>query len=162
MAALADVSVTTPQRLQSLQDEARTRGVELSLFQVAGLEEIADGINTAKSSGVAALNVLASQLLYSNRKIIMDRAATLGLPAMYEWPNMAEEGGFVAYGARLTQLFRDIFARQCVMLLRGVKPADIPVEQPTKFELVINLKTAKALGVMVPESLLVRADEVIE
>jgi putative ABC transport system substrate-binding protein len=162
MAALADVSVTTPQRLQSLQDEARTRGVELSLFQVAGPEEIADAINTAKSSGVAALNVLASQLLYSNRKIIMDRAATLGLPAMYEWPNMAEEGGFAAYGARLTQLFRDIFARQCVKLLRGVKPADIPVEQPTKFELVINLKTAKALGVTVPESLLVRADEVIE
>ncbi|MGA2818988.1 MAG: ABC transporter substrate binding protein, partial [Xanthobacteraceae bacterium] len=84
------------------------------------------------------------------------------LPAMYEWPNMAEEGGFIAYGARLAQLFRDIFARQFIKLMQGVKPADIPVEQPTKFELVINLKTAKALGVTVPESLLVRADEVIE
>jgi putative tryptophan/tyrosine transport system substrate-binding protein len=89
----------------------------------------------------------------------MERAATLRLPAMYEWPNMVEEGGFVAYGARLTQLFR---ARQCVKLLRGVQPADIPVEQATKFELVVNLKTAKALRLTVPESLLVRADEVIE
>ena len=81
---------------------------------------------------------------------------------MYEWPNMAEEGGFVAYGARLTQLFRDIFARQCIKLLRGVQPADIPVEQATKFELVVNLKTAEALRLTMLESLLVRADEVIE
>ena len=101
--------------------------------------------------------MLASAFLYGNRQIIMERAATLRLPAMYEWPNMAEEGGFVAYGARLTQLFRDIFARQCVKLLRGVQPADIPVEQATKFELVVNLKTAKALGLTVQKSLLVQA-----
>jgi putative ABC transport system substrate-binding protein len=75
---------------------------------------------------------------------------------------MAEEGGFAAYGANLIQLYRDIFARQCVMLLRGVKPADIPVEQPTKFELAINLKTAKSLGLTISESFLVRADKVIE
>jgi putative tryptophan/tyrosine transport system substrate-binding protein len=81
---------------------------------------------------------------------------------MHEWPETAELGGFVAYGPRLVQLFRDPFARQLVQLLRGVKPADIPVEQPTKFELVINLKTAKAMGVTVPETLLARADKVIE
>jgi putative ABC transport system substrate-binding protein len=162
MAALADGNVTALQRLQMLQDAARTRGVELSTYRVAIPEEIAGAIETAKSSGAAALNVLASAFLYGNRQIIMERAATLRLPAMYEWPNMAEEGGFVAYGARLTQLFRDIFARQCIKLLRGVQPADIPVEQATKFELVVNLKTAKALGLRVPESLLVRADEVIE
>ena len=162
MAALADASVTPSQRLQTLQDEARTHGVELSIYRVSRPEEIAGAMDTAKSSGAAALNVLSSQFLYTNRKIIVDRAAALLLPAMYEWPNMAEEGGFIAYGARLAQLFRDIFARQFIKLMQGVKPADIPVEQPTKFELVINLKTAKALGVTVPESLLVRADEVIE
>ena len=162
IAALADVNFTPPQRLQVLQDEARTRGVELSINGVAMPEEIAGAIDTAKSSGAEALNVLSSPSLFYNRQIIFERAATLRLPAMYEWPIMAEEGGFAAYGANLTQLYRDIFARQCVMLLRGVKPADIPVEQPTKFELVINLKTAKSLGLTIPESFLMRFDKVIE
>lgn len=162
MAAIADVNVTPTQRLQMLQDQARARGVELSINLVAVPEEIAGAIDKAKSSGAAALNVLSSQFLYTNRKIIIEQAATLQLPAMYEWPNMAEEGGFVAYGSRLAQLFRDIFARQFVKLMRGLRPGDIPVEQPTKFELVINLKAAKALGLTVPEPFLLRADEVIE
>ena len=75
---------------------------------------------------------------------------------------MAEEGGFTAYGPRLIDVFRDLLARQAVQLLRGIKVADIPVQVPTKFELVINLKTAKALGLTIPPSVLTRADEVIE
>ena len=74
----------------------------------------------------------------------------------------AEEGGFAAYGPRFDQIIRELQARQIVQILRGGKIADIPVEQPSKFELVINLKTAKAMGVTVPEALLVRADKVIE
>jgi putative ABC transport system substrate-binding protein len=82
---------------------------------------------------------------------------------MYQWPETAEEGGFIAYGPRIiVQLYRDVLARQLAALLRGAKPAALPVEQPTKFELVINLKTAKALGLTIPESFLLRADEVIE
>ena len=77
-------------------------------------------------------------------------------------PETAEEGGFAAYGPRLMDLFRDLLPRKLAQLLRGTKVADIPVEQPTKFELVINLKTAKALGITVPPTLLVRADKVIE
>ena len=92
----------------------------------------------------------------------MDRAAALRLPAIYQWPETAEEGGFAAYGPRLLQIPREITARLLVQLFRGTKPADLPIEQPTKFELVINLKTAKALGLTVPEPLLVRADKVIE
>jgi putative ABC transport system substrate-binding protein len=92
----------------------------------------------------------------------MDRAAALHLPAMYQSPEIAEEGGLAGYGPRAAQLFRDIQARQLVQILRGTKVADIPVEQPTKFELVINLKTANALGVTIPEAFLIRADEVIE
>jgi putative tryptophan/tyrosine transport system substrate-binding protein len=88
----------------------------------------------------------------------MDRAAALRLPTIYQWPELAEEGGFAAYGPRFDQIIRDLVARQLVQLFRGTKIADIPVEQPTKFELVINLKTAK--GVTVPEALLVRADKV--
>jgi putative ABC transport system substrate-binding protein len=92
----------------------------------------------------------------------MDRVAALRFPAIYPFPEEAEEGGFVAYGPSIIQIFRELMAQKLVKLLRGVKPADIPVEQPTKFELVINLKTAKAMGVTVPEALLVRADKVIE
>jgi putative tryptophan/tyrosine transport system substrate-binding protein len=86
----------------------------------------------------------------------------LHLPAIYQFPGEAEEGGFVAYGPRVVKVFREVMARQLAQLLRGTKPADIPVEQPTKFELVINLKTAKALGLSLPESLLLLADKVIE
>jgi len=92
----------------------------------------------------------------------MQRVAALGLPAMYQFPEEAEEGGFVAYGPRLIQIFRELVAEQLVKLLRGTTPAVIPIEQPTKFELVINLKAANALGVTVPATLVARADKVIE
>ena len=88
--------------------------------------------------------------------------AALRLPAVYQFPEMAEQGGLIGYGPRIVRLFRDVLSRQLANLLRGSKPADLPVEQPTKFELVINLKTAKALGLTVPDSLLARADGVIE
>jgi len=78
------------------------------------------------------------------------------------YAELAEEGGFIGYGPRITQITREISARQTAKVLRGTKVADIPVEQPTEFELVINLKTAKAMGVTVPEALLARADKVIE
>ena len=81
----------------------------------------------------------------------MQRVAALRLPTIYQFPDEAEEGGFVAYGPRVIQVFREVMARQLVQLLRGAKPADMPVEQPTKFDLVVNLKTAKALGLTVPQ-----------
>jgi putative ABC transport system substrate-binding protein len=145
-----------------LQEEARARGVELSIFRVTNFEEIAGAIDMAKGAGAQAVNVLGSPFFNYNRQIIMKHVATQRLPAMYQFPETAEEGGFIAYGPRLLQLYRDILPRQLVKLFRGVKPADIPVEQPTKFELAINLKTANALGVTVPPTLLARADNVIE
>ena len=111
---------------------------------------------------IEAVNVLASPLLNQQRRIIIERAAALRLPVIYQWPETAEEGGFLAYGPRFTQVYRQIVARLLVKLLQGTKPADLPIEQPTKFELVINLKTAKSLGIDVPHLLLARADEVIE
>jgi putative ABC transport system substrate-binding protein len=160
--ALADTNSTLPAQVQALQEAARARGVELSIYQVAKAEDIAGAIDMAKRSAAAALNVLSGTLLFNNRQLIMRRVAALGLPAIWQWPAEAEEGGLIAYGSRLEQIFRDILARQLVKLLRGAKPADMPVEQPTKFELVINLKTAKALGLEVPMSLQLRADKVVE
>jgi putative tryptophan/tyrosine transport system substrate-binding protein len=162
MAALADSNVTPVAKLNELQEAARARKIELSIHQVTRGDQIATAIDTAHASGVTALNVLASPMLFANRKLIFDRVAALHLPAIYQWPPMAEQGGFVAYGPDAFQINGEILARELVQLFRGVRPADIPVEQPTKFELWINLKTANALGVTVPESLLVRADKVIE
>lgn len=92
----------------------------------------------------------------------MQRVAAVRLPAIYQFPEEADEGGFVAYGPSIALIFREQVTEQVVKLLRGVKPADIPIEQPTKFELVINLKTANALGITVPGTLMARADKVIE
>ena len=161
-AILADSKTTRSPHLQVLQDAARARGVEVSIHQVASAEEITAAIDAAKASGAAALNVLSSPLLYGNQQLIRDRVAAVRLPAIYSLAEGAEEGGFVAYGPRLVQIFRDLMAQQLVKLLRGVKPADIPIEQPTTFELVINLKTANAMGVTVPATLVARADKVIE
>jgi putative ABC transport system substrate-binding protein len=118
-------------------------------------------MDKAKDWMATALNVLSAPLFSVNRRLVIERAAALGLPAIYEWPEMAEEGGLIAYGPRLTLIYRQM-ARLIVKVLRGVKPEDIPVEQPTKFDLVVNLKTAKVLGLTIPESFLTRADEVIE
>jgi putative ABC transport system substrate-binding protein len=92
---------------------------------------------------------------------VIDSANATLLPAIYQWPDMAEDGGLIGYGPRLTTIYRQI-ARQVVKILRGAKPADLPVEQPTTFEFVINLKTAKAIGHEVPAGLVARADQVIE
>ncbi len=162
MAALADVNTTGSQQLQALQNAARAREFELAIYPVAKQDEIILAIDTAKKSDAGALNVLASPLFYANRQIIFERVAALRLPAMYQWPEFAEEGGFLAYGPRLVAIFRDTMARQLVKLLRGASPADVPIEQPTKFELVINMKTAQALGVQVSRSMQLLADEVIE
>jgi putative tryptophan/tyrosine transport system substrate-binding protein len=162
IAALADANQTPPRQLQALQDAARARGVELSVQQIAKPDDVGGAVDAAKTAGAAALNVLASPILFFQRQLILERTAALRLPAIYQWPETAEEGGLAGYGPHLVQLYRDVLSRQLIKLLQGVKPADIPVEQPTKFELVINLNTAKALGLTIPEAMLDRADKLIE
>ena len=162
IAALLDGNITSSSHLKELEDAARERGVELSFHRVEASEGIPSAIDAAKASGAAALNVLASALLFNNRRVIFDRATMRRLPAIYQWPEMADQGGLIGYGPRIVQLYRDVMTRQVARLLRGEKPADIPVEQPTQFELVFNLKTAKALGLDIPPTLLARADAVIE
>ena len=151
----------TQAHLQALQDATRARGVEVAVFSAGTPELIAPTMDKAKEWGATALNVLSTPLFSINRRLVIERAAALGLPAIYEWPEMAEEGGLIAYGPRLTLIYRQL-ARLIVKVLRGIKPEDLPVEQPTKFELVVNLKTAKALGLTIPEPLLLRADKLIE
>jgi putative tryptophan/tyrosine transport system substrate-binding protein len=161
MAVLTDVSYTKFVRIEALQEAARAHGIEFSIHRVAGGEDIPAAIDDAQASGATALNTISSPLFHAYRHLIMERAFAAHLPTIYEFPETAEEGGFAGYGPRLSAL-QEANARQVVQLFHGSKIADIPVEQPTKFELVINLKTAKAMGVTVPEALLARADKVIE
>jgi putative ABC transport system substrate-binding protein len=162
MAALADVNITAPRQLDALQNAAFKRGVELSIHRVSKSDDIEPALAAAKASEAGAINVLASPLLFANRQAVIERISMLRLPAIFQWPELAEEGGFIGYGPRLVQLYRDIVARQLVQLLRGTKSGDLPVEQPTKFEFVINTKTAKLLGLSVPRSMQLLADELIE
>ena len=161
IAALADSRVTPMRHLQTLQEAARAHSVELSVIGVTKLEEIAPAIDNAKAAGAEGLNVLATPLFFANSRIVIERVTALRLPAIYQWPDMAEQGGLAGYGPRFTQLYRQR-ARMVVKVLRGAKPADLPVEQPTTFELVINLQAARAIGHEVPAGLVLRADKVIE
>lgn len=164
IAALADasqISTGAAQHLNALRSAARARGIELSIFSVSKPEQIPSAITEAKATGSKALNVLASPLFSANRRIIFERVLTERLPAIFQWPDMAHQGGLIAYGPSLPEIYRKR-ARMAAKVLGGTKPADIPVEQPTNFELVVNLKTAKVIGHEVPTSLVLRADQVIE
>jgi putative ABC transport system substrate-binding protein len=160
IAVLADP--TTISTRAQLASAARDLGVDLVPFEAQSLDEIGRALDAVAGAKVEAVNVLASPILFANRRIIIDRAAALRLPAIYQWPEIAEEGGLFAYGPRIVQIFRQTFTRQLIKVLQGAKPIDLPVEQPTTFELVINLKTARAIGLSVPPTFLNRADEVIE
>ena len=160
IAVLADPT-TVSTRVQ-VANAARNLGIEVIRFEARSPDEVGRALDAMTAAKVEALNVLASPLLNLSRLQIIDRMHEARLPAIYQWPEAAEDGGLLAYGPRIVGIFREIAARQLVGLLRGAKPADLPIEQPTKFELVVNLKTAKALGLDVPMPLQLRADEVIE
>jgi putative tryptophan/tyrosine transport system substrate-binding protein len=160
IAVLTDPT-TVSTRVQVLT-AARDLGVEIVQFEAQTPDEIGRALDAITAAKFEAVNVLASPLLNLSRLQIIDRTRDARLPAIYQWPESVKDGGLLAYGPRIAQLYREILARQLVRLLQGAKPADLPIEQPTKFVLVINLKTAKALGIDVPPTLLARADEVIE
>jgi len=161
IAALVDPRVTAPEQLRILEVAAQMRGIKLSIYQATKPDEIIPAINSAQAEGTLALNVLAGPLFHANRQLILDRVAVFKLPAIYQWPETAEAGGLAGYGPRLSEVNRQK-ARQVIKIFRGARPADIPVEQPDRFELVINLHTAKAIGLVVPPTLLDLADKVIE
>jgi putative tryptophan/tyrosine transport system substrate-binding protein len=129
--------------------------------EVGRSEDIASALEAAKAVDASALNVLASPLLHGNRQAIVAQANRLRLPAIYQWPDTTEEGGLLGYGPRFSEFLRQ-WARQAAKVLRGAKPADLPIDQPTRFELAVNLKTAKEIGFDVPPAFISRADQVFE
>jgi len=159
IAVLADPS-TISTRTQ-LANAARDLGVELLVFEVQNPAEIGGPLDAIATARVEAVNVLASPQLNAARHVIIERTRNARLPAIYQFPETAEEGGLLSYGPRVLLCFRHVVSL-VDKVLRGTKPADLPIEQPSKFELVVNLKTAIAIGMTIPPTLLLRADQVIE
>ena len=161
IAVLADSNATKSAHLQELQQAAHGRGIEALVRGVARRDDVITAINDVKASGAQAIDFLATPMFSINAADFIREVTILRLPSIYQWPEDAEGGALMAYGPRFTDMFR-ARARIVAKVLRGAKPADIPVEQPTRFELVINLQAAKEIGHEVPASLVARADKVIE
>ena len=147
--------------LKETELAAQTLRVQLQLLEARGPNDFDRAFSAMIREHAGALIVLPSVMFYEEHKRIVDLATKNRLPAVFAFREAVAAGGLMAYGANLPDLFRRA-ATQVDKILKGTKPADLPVEQPTKVELVINLKTAKALGVTIPPSLLQRADQVIE
>jgi putative tryptophan/tyrosine transport system substrate-binding protein len=146
--------------LGEVQAAARTLGLEVATLEIRRAQDIVPAFEALKG-GVEALYVAGDPLLNANRIRINILAAGARLPTIYAQRENVEAGGLMSYGPNFPDLYRRA-AGYVDKILRGTKPGDLPVEQPTKFDLVINLTTAKAIGLTIPESFLLRADELIE
>ena len=148
------------QALKETETAARAFGIQLQYLDVLGRKDIENAFRAAKTGHVDAVLVMPSPISFSNRTEMVDLMAKTRLPTIYWATEFVEAGGLVTYSVSFTDLFRRA-AIYVDKILKGAKPADLPVEQPTKFELVINLKTAKQIGLIIPPNVLARADRVI-
>jgi putative ABC transport system substrate-binding protein len=147
--------------LRELKTAAVAAEQPIQVFEARSADQVVAGVEAAAKAGAAGLLTLEDALLASTRRQIAERAITTRLPIVYGSREFAEAGGLISYGVDRRQMYRRA-AEYVDMILKGANPAELPVEQPTKFELVINLKAAKALGLEMPDKLLASADEVIE
>jgi putative ABC transport system substrate-binding protein len=160
VAALWDPTTGKAQATIS-ESAARSLNLKLQILEVRNRDDLAGAFRAARDERAAALNVFASPVLASFNREIIDLAAEYRLPAIYQWREAVEAGGLLSYGPILASLWRQsgvIVAK----VLKGAKPMDLPVEQPSKFELTVNAKTALSLGLAIPPNILLFADEVIE
>jgi putative tryptophan/tyrosine transport system substrate-binding protein len=161
-----DVTLSAVPQMRARYDQraaiaARTLGIELHTFLVRRAEEFGAAFRGMRKNHDQGVLVATSAFMFVHRQAIVDLAAAHRIPAIYDLQNFVEPGGLMSYGVNSGEMERRA-AVYVDKILKGAKPADLPVEQPTKFELVLNLKTAKALGLTIPPSLLQRADQVIE
>lgn len=152
---------TEKQMLKAAEVAAGTLGIQLQFVEARAPADIDKAFADITGAGVDALTVLVSGMLLGERKRIVDFAAQHRLPAIYTFRELVDAGGLMSYGVSLADLFRRA-ASYVDKILKGAKPAELPVEQPIKLEFVVNLKTAKAVGLTVPPTIVARADEVIE
>ena len=153
--AIAEVTI------RDVQEAARAKGVELQILRAGTEAEIDSAFAALVQLRAGALVAASDPFFNSRREQLVALASHHAVPAIWEWREFAEAGGLISYGSSLTGMWRPV-GIYVGKILKGANPADLPIQQPTKFELVINLKTAKVLGLTVPQSLLAAADEVIE
>jgi putative ABC transport system substrate-binding protein len=156
-----DNSRNAEHMLREMPEAARTKGIQLQIVKAATAGEIDAAFAALAPLRVAGLLVGADPFFNSQRGQLVTLAARHAIPAIYNWRSYVASGGLVSYGAKIAGFARQV-GQYAGRILAGEKPGDLPVQRPTEFELVINLKTAKALGLTVPQSILARADEVIE
>jgi putative ABC transport system substrate-binding protein len=161
VAAVGTLSQSTAQQLKDTELAAKEFGLGLQYLDVQEPKDIPAALQGTMNGRAEAVLVLQSGVLNSQRKQIVEFTVKSRLPAIYYAPEWTEDGGLMSYSANIGDLFRRS-ATYVQRILKGAKPADLPVEQPTKFELVINLKTAKQIGVTIPPNVLARADKVIK
>jgi putative ABC transport system substrate-binding protein len=161
VAVLGDTSQSSGVQLEGLNAAAATRGVQVIPLKARDAAEIDAAVSTAIREHVGGLIPVSSPVFAAQKRHLVALAAKHRLPTIYEHRDFVDSGGLMSYGPNLNNVFRRA-AIYVDKILKGAKPGDLPVEQPTEFELVINLKTAKALGLTIPPSLLARADQVIE
>jgi putative ABC transport system substrate-binding protein len=147
--------------LKGAEGAARALGIRLQVVEARGPEDFDRAFSDMTSARAGALSVLSTPVFQSERRHLADMAAKNRLPTVFSFREFVDAGGLMSYGPNLADLSRRA-ATYVDRILKGAKPGDLPIEQPSKFELVINLKTAKALGITIPQSLLLRADEVIQ
>jgi ABC-type uncharacterized transport system substrate-binding protein len=151
----------SPAILAEAEAAARSLVLTARTLTVTEIDQVENAFRTARSEHVGAIHVLPSPIFNVHRGRLIELAARYRLPAVYEFKNYVQDGGLMSYGPSINEMFRGM-ASYVDRILKGAKPGDLPIERPTKFELVINMKTAKALGLTIPQTLLLRADQVIE
>jgi putative ABC transport system substrate-binding protein len=162
LAMMADATYdATMLEMNTVQALARKFGIDPIPFEIRRTEDLESAFARLKTEQADALYVVINELLNANRLLIVTSAEAARLPAIYGTRDWVRSGGLMSYGSNFPALFARL-AEMTDSILRGTKPEDIPVEQPTRFDLVVNLKTSKAIGVPIPATLLARADDVIE
>jgi putative ABC transport system substrate-binding protein len=162
MALLVNPNTSTTERIiRDVQEAGRVKGVQLHILNAEAECELETAFASLVQLHPGALLVSTDSFFFNRRDQLVALTSSYAIPAIYEWRGFVASGGLISYGTSLTAVFRQVGA-YVGQILKGAKPADLPVQQPTTFELVVNLKTAKALGLSVPPSILARADEVIE
>jgi putative ABC transport system substrate-binding protein len=147
--------------MKDTQMAARSLGLTLQSVEIRTADDFERAFASVLKGRAEALVVGPGQFLFTHQREVVEFALKNRLPSIYAWKDPVSVGGLIAYGVNIPQVYRRA-AYYVDKILRGTKPGDLPVEQPTKFDLVVNLKTAKALGLTIPPSLLLRADEVIQ